>query len=139
MLERLRELPSRFESRDALVERLRARGIVLPVARWMATNLAGDPESGYGWRFNLDAIEELLHDFFRTDLWSVLESPPGALEIHLVRAEDSDVLSDDAAARVEGFAPAGRVALHPVAGGHWVNADNPDALHRLLVEHLPSG
>ena len=30
----------------------------------------------------------------------------------------------------------GRAHLHRVAGGHWVNADNPDAMVGLLVEGL---
>jgi hypothetical protein len=29
--------------------------------------------------------------------------------------------------------------VHRVAGGHWVNADNPAALEALLVQMLPSG
>ena len=31
----------------------------------------------------------------------------------------------------------GTVHLHEVDGGHWLNADNPDALQRLLMEHTP--
>lgn len=138
MLELVRQLPGHFSSRDDLVARLQEGGVALPVARWMATNLAGDPEGGYRWRFNVDAIEELLHDFFRRDLWSVLESPPEGTRIHLVRADDSSVLREEAVARVEALEPRGQVFLHRVAGGHWVNADNPDALHRLLTEQLPA-
>lgn len=137
MLERLRRLPEHFRSRDELVQLLREGGIALPVARWMATNLAGEPAAGYRWRFNLEAIEELLHDFFRRDLWPVLESPPGSLQLHLVKAEGSDVLSGPALERVEGLTTGGRVFLHRVTGGHWVNADNPDALHELLEGMLP--
>lgn len=137
MLEQVRRLPDHFESRDALVQLLGKGGIALPVARWMATNLAGEPATGYRWRFNLEAIEALLHDFFRRDLWPVLESPPGSLQLHLVKAEGSDVLSGPALERVEGLTAGGRVVLHRVTGGHWVNADNPDALHELLAGMLP--
>jgi esterase len=137
MLGIIRNLPDHFSSRDALISELEKGGIAHPVARWMATNLAGDPEAGYRWRFNLPAIEELLGDFYGTDLWAVVEAPPGSVDVHLIKADDSNILSEDAVRRIEEEQAAGRVSLHRVAGGHWVNADNPDALHDLLVQHLP--
>jgi len=139
MLERVKGLPDHFGSRDELVDRLGEVGISQPVARWMATNLQGDPTQGYRWRFNLAAIEELLLDFFTRDLWNVLESPPQGTEIHLIRALQSSVLSDAAIGRIQGMEGKGTVFLHPVEGGHWVNADNPDALHDLLTAGLPGG
>jgi len=135
MLDVLRTLPSEFASRGELIDRLRERGIALPTAQWMATNLE-ERNGVYRWRFDLDAIEDLLLDFFATDLWSVLENPPGHAHVHIVKAEESSVLSDSAVRRIESIAARGRVSLHVVAGGHWINADNPDALHGLLVRYL---
>ena len=31
----------------------------------------------------------------------------------------------------------GRVFLHRVPGGHWINTDNPDAVVQLLTDTLP--
>lgn len=138
MLEHLRKLPGPFESRDAGVDALQARGLALPVAQWMATNLTGDGDASYRWRFSLDSMEALLQDFARRDLWDLLESPPRETEIHLIRAEASRLLSGQSLARVEELADGERVFLHSVSGGHWVNADNPEALHTLLVEGLPA-
>lgn len=135
MLDVVRSLPEGFASRNELIEQLRQRGIALPTAQWMATNLE-ERDGVYRWRFDLDAIEDLLLDFFATDLWSVLEEPPGRAHVHVVKAEESDVLSGAGVRRVEQIAERGRVSLHVVAGGHWVNAENPDALHRLLLEYL---
>ena len=137
MLERLRDLPGPFESRDALIVRLRAAGLSLPVAQWMATNLSGDAESGYRWRFDLDAIEELMADFARQELWGLLSAPPEGTEVHLIKAEESGLLAGEALARVERLADGQRVHLHHVSGGHWVNAENPGALHELLAGSLP--
>jgi esterase len=139
MLELLRGLPGPFDTREAGVDALQAQGLALPVAQWMATNLEGDREAGYGWRFDLDAMEKLLHDFARQDLWGLLESPPPGTEIHLIRAEGSGLFAGTALARAEDLVDGERVFLHPVAGGHWVNAENPDALHTLLMERLPEG
>lgn len=137
MLERLRALPGPFESRDALIAELRETGLSLPVAQWMATNLSGDSESGYRWRFHLDAIEELMVDFARQEFWGLLAAPPEGTEVHLIKAEDSGLLAGEALARVERLADGQRVHLHLVGGGHWVNAENPAALHELLVGTLP--
>lgn len=137
MLEVVGALPASFESREALVAALGEAGIAVPVARWMATNLEGDPQAGYRWRFNLHAIAALLQDFFTRDLWSTLDQAPGGTVVHLIKARDSGVLSEAAVARIRGLEGEGGVFLHEVDGGHWVNADNPDALHDLLLAHLP--
>jgi pimeloyl-ACP methyl ester carboxylesterase len=47
------------------------------------------------------------------------------------------VLSGESLERAE-RAAGQRVHLHRIAGGHWVNADNPDALLDLLIEWLPA-
>ena len=136
MLQVLRSLPSRFESRDALIAALTSRGVARPVAQWMATNLESD-EDGYAWRFDLGDIQDLLEDFFREDLWDVVERPPEGLDVHLVKAEESSVLSGDTLERAERAASGPHTWLHRIGGGHWVNADNPDALLDLLVKLLP--
>jgi pimeloyl-ACP methyl ester carboxylesterase len=137
MLGVIRTLPDRFENRDAVVEALALQGVQRPVAQWMATNVE-ESENGYRWRFDIDAIEQLLVDFFDTDLWSIVEDPPEGLEVHVVKAEESSVLSGANLERADRATRNGRTFLHRVAGGHWVNADNPQALHALLIEYLPS-
>ncbi|HET9985437.1 MAG TPA: alpha/beta fold hydrolase [Longimicrobiales bacterium] len=138
MLEVLRRLPGPFASRTAAVEALQAQGIELPVAQWVSSNLAREGES-YRWRLDLDVMEELLRDFARTEAWDAVEDPPPGLVIHFVKAEGSSILTETAAARIEAAGRAsGRVFLHRVAGGHWVNAENPEALLTLLVRELPS-
>jgi esterase len=137
MLNIIRSLPDRFPSRDALVEALVAHRMQRPVAQWMATNLEAVEGGSYRWRFDLDALEALLHSFFETDAWGVVEQPRAGLEIHLLKAEESSVLAGDSLARAEAAQGGGSVHLHRVAGGHWVNAENPDAVQDLLVQKLP--
>lgn len=136
MLEIIRNTPREFESRDQLIKLLTQSRVELPTAQWMATNLENQ-EGVYRWRFDFESIEELLRDFFKEDMWSVLESPPADCEIHLVKAEKSSVLSPAAIQRVEAIAKQnGQVFLHRVAGGHWVNAENPEALLTLMTTNL---
>jgi esterase len=136
MLNLLRSMPPRFRTRDELIDALASHGVQRGVAQWMATNLEPCP-GGYRWRFDLDAMEALLLSFFETDAWTVVEAPPAGLEVHLVRAEQSEVLSGDALDRAEAAARADSTFLHRVAGGHWVNAENPGAVEELLVRMLP--
>ncbi|MGH7464092.1 MAG: alpha/beta fold hydrolase [Longimicrobiales bacterium] len=138
MLELLESLPATFESRDDVIAQLVERGQSRPLAQWMATNLVAN-DGGYRWRIDFDSIRELLLSFFDADAWDVVENPPDGTDIHLVKAEDSRILSGAALDRAEEAAAAGsRTFVHRVAGGHWVNAENPAALESLLVQMLPS-
>lgn len=136
MLRLLRRLPESFNERDDAVRALADRGVDRPVALWMTANLERR-DGGYTWRIDLDDMEALLRDFFRTDLWDVVESPRDGLELHFVRATRSAVLSAEAVGRIRvAGAATGRVFLHDVQGGHWLNADNPDAVVALLAPRL---
>lgn len=134
MLGVLRSLPEVFEERSEAVGLMTSRGVARPVAQWMTTNLE-HRDGRYHWGIDLDDMEALLRDFFATDLWHVVESPPAGVDVHVIRATESSVLRD---ATVERIRAAGdRVHYHEVDGGHWLNADNPDALVDLLARALP--
>ena len=149
MLRRVRRLPGPFESRSAAVAALQNEGLSLQVASWMAMNLDRDDDKTLRWRFDPDRLEVLLRDFYETDLWPAVAPPPAApppasssrphgLDLHFVRASRSSALTDAVADRIEAAAGAtGRVHLHTIEGGHWLNADNPDAIANLLADHLP--
>lgn len=136
MLRAVRSLPDRFSSREEAVEGLEAQGFARPVARWMTTNLERD-DGGFRWSLDWTAMEALLDDFFREDLWPVVEEPPGGWELHVVKAEDSGVLTEEACRRIRAAGRATeRVFLHRLSGGHWLNADNPDGMVDLLAGEL---
>lgn len=137
MLRHLRQNPGPFPSRQIAVSALEQEGVEPSVAAWMATNLDEGLDGAWRWRIDVDAMEELLRDFFRRDLWDVVEEPPDGIELHLIRATGSTVFDDAALRRVQSAAEAqSRLRLHEIEGGHWLNADNPDAIVDLLVEHL---
>jgi esterase len=136
MLELIRRAPREFKDRDELIDFLVENRVARPTAQWMATNLE-NRDGTYVWRFDFDALDELLRDFFAQDMWDVLESPPAQVEIHMVKAEQSSVLSPSAVQRIHALSKDnGRVFLHQVPGGHWVNAENPEALLNLLNKYL---
>ncbi len=138
MLTHVRSLPPTFAARADAIAGLEKLGWPTGVASWMATNLRyADGE--FRWTLDFDAMETLLHSYFTTDLWHVIESPPPNLDVHIVKATQSSTVNEDACARISRAAEAtGRVHLHRVEGSHWVHTDNPKALVALLSEFLPT-
>jgi pimeloyl-ACP methyl ester carboxylesterase len=135
MLQVIRRLPASFPTRETAVDALVESGYDVGVAQWMSTNLARGPE-GFTWRLDFDAMERLLADFFRTDLWDVVERPAPGPDIHVLKASESSAISEAAVRRLEA-ASADRVHVHHRQGGHWIHAESPEVVTALLSEHLP--
>jgi esterase len=137
MIETVRGLPPEFPSRPEALAALMGAGLNEGLAQWMAINL--EPHEGrYRWRIDFGVMEEMLRDFFRTDLWETVVHPPADVEIHFVKATESRTLDDESAQRVEAAGVAnGRVHLHLLEGGHWINTDNPEGVIELLRTRLP--
>lgn len=126
----LRTLPVPLPRRDSIVPLLTGAGFSAGLARWMTTNLR-PTGAGYSWRFDLEGIEALLHDYARADAWPWLESPARGARVDVVRAARSERWSPAELARFEGRAG---LHLHTLPdAGHWLHVDNPDGLHALLV------
>lgn len=137
MLRAVRRAQGPFEDRQEAIAALERAGFDRFVATWMASNLESG-EGGLHWRFHPDDMEALLDDFFRTDLWHLVEDPPPGAELRFVKATDSDVMSEEDCDRIEAARRAGAsVRLDRVVGGHWLNVDNPAALVDLLASELP--
>lgn len=135
MLDLVRRLPLRFKTRDEAIEGLTKGGYSLGVAQWMATNLVRDGDA-FVWKLDFDAMERLLREFFRTDLWPVVESPAQQVDIHFLKASESSAISAEAVTRLEAAAGE-RLHLHHRQGGHWIHAESPEVVTEILVEHLP--
>jgi len=135
----LRDSPGPFADRGEAIAAVENAGYPNPVAQWMATNVIPGEDGRLRWRLDPEVMEALLLDFFGSDAWDVLEHPPTGLDVHLIRATQSTVLSGPALERATEATRTRptRIFLHDVEGGHWLNADNPDALHRLLTQGLP--
>ncbi len=137
MLGVLRRHPGPFSGRAEAISSIESAGFSRPVAQWMSTNVVAGSDGSWRWRLDPDQMEALLHSFFETDAWAVVEHPPAGTHIHFVKASESDILDADARARIQAAAMEhGRVHLHVVQGGHWLNADNPEGLHQVLVDNL---
>jgi pimeloyl-ACP methyl ester carboxylesterase len=138
LLRTLRTMPQEYGSREDFIAALLGKGGGdRRTAEWMATNLQ---RNGARYRLNLDleALEQLLLDGLRADLWGTVEQPPPGVGLHFVKATRSTVLSGRALTRLRaGAAATAAVMLHEVEGGHWLNADNAGAMVALLSGGLP--
>ncbi len=134
MLRVIRQLPSRFPEREAVQRALQEAGYTLGVAQWMSTNLVRDGE-GFRWHLDFHAMARLLANFFETDLWTVVEHPAPGHQIHVLKANASNVISPAAVRRIESAGP--DVHLYHRDGGHWIHAERPDVVTDLLAEALP--
>lgn len=136
VLQFVKALPDRFDSRDALVAAMAANGYVQGLGQWMAMNLERS-EDGFRWRIDWQGVEEMLRDYHVTDVWSLIETPTDDLDLHFIKAKQSNAISGEAVRRLGEIAAAsGRVHLHEIDGSHWINVDNPDGVETLLESHL---
>lgn len=137
LLALLGRLPDHFADRRDAVASIQAAGFDPVIAEWAATNLERAVD-GYRWRFDLAAMDLLLADFYREDLWSVVEDPPPRVELAFVRATSTTIMTDEVAARIGRLEADGEpVRLLELNGGHWLNMSNPEGLLSLLVAGLP--
>lgn len=132
--------------RAHVIAELQGLGLSSGIANWLATNLRRD-ETGFTWRFNLDAIHELMLDYFRVDLWPVLESRASDSDFRVVVAEQSDRWAPENRLRLQRLVEGAHEAENPSAGaavrlhvvpnaGHWLHVDNPAFLLELMGRDL---
>jgi esterase len=136
MISIVRSLPETFESRDEIEAALLERGQDPGVGHWLATNLERH-EGKLRWKLDWDAAELMLRDYFATDVLGMVDNPPGEVEIHVVKAVESSAVNPEVVNRLEAAGEKnGRVHLYTIAGGHWLNVQNPDGVLELLKNHL---
>jgi esterase len=87
-------------------------------------------------RLDLPALRQMLMDYWRLDLWPLVEDAglPGTLEV--VLAERSTTVTMEERARLQRSGDHVHVHLVPDAG-HWLHIDAPAAVVALLARTLP--
>lgn len=134
----LRELPDEFPDRNAFTSWIESRGVSRPTAMWLAMNVRPIPNTTrFVYRIDIGGIRELLDDYFREDLWWVLEEPLGTMRSHLVVGGKSGVVDEKDRARAQSL-PTTTIDIIPEAD-HWVHVDAPDTLRALVLGYLAEG
>jgi esterase len=135
IVELLTQLPEAFPDRNAFTAWAEERGVSRPTAMWLAMNVRPVPNTTrFEFRLDIPAIRAMMEDYFVTDLWPVLEQPPGNMKTHLIAGGDSEVLE---AADLERGRSLRNVTVDVIPNaGHWVHVDAPDALRSLVLGYL---
>ncbi|XP_022939884.1 uncharacterized protein LOC111445615 [Cucurbita moschata] len=137
-------LRNEVSSKQDVVNALVQHGFSKDVAQWVVTNLRpigprGSSSSGFSWAFDLKGIAEMYKSYEETDLWKIVEDVPRGVHISFLKAERSlhrwaleDIRRIHAAEKLA-VEEGGGVEMHVLEdAGHWVHADNPDGLFRIL-------
>lgn len=137
VVDMLDSLPYPFATRDAFVRAVLDRDPRPTLAAWLAMSLR---QSDDGLRFGppIAAIRALLASYFTEDLWPVIEAPPASTQIHLVIGERSSVLDQTDRARADAAARSGRVTVERLPTDHWVHAEDPEGVLRVLLDRIRS-
>ena len=137
IVELLTHLPDEFPDRAAFTAWIEAQGVSRPTAMWLAMNVRPLPQTTrFAFRVDITGIRELLGDYFRVDLWGLLEHPPAEapMQTHLIVGGRSGVV--DQADR-EHATRCPKTTLDVIEeADHWVHVDAPDALRALVLGYL---
>lgn len=139
----LRKLPKEVTSKREVVNALLQEGFSKDVAQWVVTNLQPNGpsslSSGFSWVFDLEGIAEMYQSCEETNLWKFVENLPRGVHVNFLKAERSlhrwalEDLQRIHAAEDLAAEEGGGVEMHVLEdAGHWVHADNPDGLFRIL-------
>ncbi|XP_052203658.1 uncharacterized protein LOC127808948 isoform X6 [Diospyros lotus] len=140
----LSTIPKEVASKRDVVDALVQEGFSKDVAQWVVTNLrqsstSGSSPSCFSWMFDLHGIAEMYHSYEETNLWKIVEDVPRGVHVNFLKAERSlhrwalEDLQRIHSAEEVAVDGGGGVEMHVLEdAGHWVHADNPDGLFRIL-------
>jgi len=122
--------PSAYDSRDAVDAALAEDVPSWPVRQFLLKNLAYDGET-YTWKMNLEAIRAHYDDINA----AVEGDTPYDGPALFVRGGASDYVHDEDLDDIQALFPAAQIETIEDAG-HWVHADQPDALAEVVTSFL---
>lgn len=129
VIQALRSMPGSFSNRQDVVPMLTELGFSRMLARWMTTNLRRTPVGTWTWRFRIDAVVEMIADYYAADLRHVLTTPVPDLSVHVVRAARSPRWPPGILDWFDALPAGAPGRIHLLEDSdHWVHVDNPDGL-----------
>ena len=143
IIDLLANLPSEFPDRNAFTSWIEERGVSRPTAMWLAMNVRPIASTTrFVFRIDVAGIREMLLDYFRVDLWDVLEGEGEGqaerpMQSHLIVGGRSSIV-DDADRERARRCPHTTLDVIEEAD-HWVHVDAPDALRSLVLGYLAAG
>ncbi len=122
-----------FASRDDFYQFFTENGVSRPVAQWLGMQLVSE-EGKYRFVLRPETMHSLLSDYYATDTWDFVEKNKN---VHVVRAGQSSVISDEDAEKISGAAGC---TLHTIEkAGHWLHVDALEELCEKFVRASAQG
>eukprot|EP00262_Sarcandra_glabra_P017641 TRINITY_DN6101_c0_g1_i1.p1 TRINITY_DN6101_c0_g1~~TRINITY_DN6101_c0_g1_i1.p1 ORF type:complete len:190 (+),score=52.53 TRINITY_DN6101_c0_g1_i1:83-652(+) len=140
----LSQMQKQVSSKREVIDALVKEGFSKDVAQWVVTNLRqtslpGSSSPIFSWVFDLNGISEMFKSYEEMNLWKIVEDVPQGVHVNFLKAERSlhrwalEDLQRIHAAEELAADEGGGVQMHVLEdAGHWVHADNPDGLFRIL-------
>jgi pimeloyl-ACP methyl ester carboxylesterase len=123
----LATITERSEADDHLARRIPEPGI----RQFLLKNLTRSKDGGFEWKMNLPVLLE----YYTAILDNVVMSAPYPGETLFVRGARSNYIEDADVPTLQQWFPASQLVTIPDAG-HWVHAEQPDALRDVVSEFL---
>ena len=102
------------------------------IKQFLLKNLTREPDGTYHWKFNLAA----LNDNYENNILSAINSDiPFEGETLFIRGENSDYITFEDWPQILQLFPNANLSTVNDAG-HWVHADNPQSLIKIIQEFL---
>ncbi|HEX5058862.1 MAG TPA: alpha/beta hydrolase [Kofleriaceae bacterium] len=136
VLNLMRRLPKTWSKRDDFIAAITGAGEALPLAQWLAMNLVPETSGQLALRLDLDAVGDMLQDYYAQDLWPIALDPNLPGELDVVIADQSTTLSAEDRTRLAAAPP--HVHVHHIDAGHWLHIEAPANVVALLTSALPT-
>ncbi len=75
-----------------LYKHLKSKGFSEGLQLWLGSSLVTRQGGGLEWTFNIEGAADMYDDYQVQEFWDITSSPPENVQLHLVRAEQSDRL-----------------------------------------------
>lgn len=125
----LKTIEDRREVYDELIKKLKIPGVV----QFLMKNLSRNKEGGYSWKMNLP----LLFNNYENILGFPIENKEYDGPSLFIKGDRSDYILPEFEAKIKALFPKSGILTIPDAG-HWVHADQADALFREISLFLTS-
>lgn len=141
VLETIEGIVQPLESREELYEILDNFGFSRSLQQWLGSNLVGNQDEGYVWNFHIPGAFDLYRDYSRSDFSDFLSSPRHH-SLNLIRALQSGGWDEDSIEKlyklhkIKGVDGGGTHVHELDNAGHWLHAENPQGLCKLMSPHM---
>lgn len=123
----LLHLSNRTEAKSSLAKFVKDPG----TQGFLLKSLYQDEQRNWKWRFNL---EQLINDYDKLSQWPLSDKVVFKHPVLFIKGKNSDYINSEHQATILQQFPAAIAKI--VDAGHWLHAEKPQVINRLITNHL---